>query len=203
MDPDPSIMFRRGRNVRDRLTNSHFVPPQPIGNWLSRQPKSNFKCIGCIACLFIRTGASFASNITNRTFNNHHFINCRSNKLIYLISCTCGAQYFSKEAWTQKSMPTAFICSVFSFGSHDNAECGQHGNAYFRLDHMTCTRHARCNDIARSPPIGGASPRLLVSTRSHTLQHKRSGHHRSISRSTWETLDGLGVGRSVPYVRYW
>lgn len=96
IEPHPSITFRRGRNLKDRLTNSHFVPPQPAGNWLSRQPLGNFKCSGCIACPFIKSGRMFTSLVTNQTYNIYNFVNCRSMKLVYLISCTCGMQYVGK-----------------------------------------------------------------------------------------------------------
>lgn len=104
MDPDlkkhleshASITFRSGRNLRDRLNNNHFIPPQAGNTWLTSQPKGNFKCSGCIACPFIKTCTSFTSYTTKHTFTVHSFLNCRSSNIIYLMSCSCGTQYVGK-----------------------------------------------------------------------------------------------------------
>lgn len=96
LDDHPSITFRRGKNLRDRLTHCHYNPPAPQGNWLSRQPKGCLKCSGCVACDHIETGSSFASTSTNKWYKVNQFINCCTTKVVYLATCSFGLQDVGK-----------------------------------------------------------------------------------------------------------
>lgn len=104
MDPDianfvgdtPQLTFRRRQNLRDKLVHSHFSPPTPTGTWLDRQIQGCYRCSGYVACDYICRGPKFVGSVTNREFRIFHFINCRSMRVVYLITCSCGKQYVGK-----------------------------------------------------------------------------------------------------------
>lgn len=54
------------------------------------------KCSSCIVCDHIETGSSFTSTSTKNNYKINQFINCRTTKVIYLATCSCGLQYEGK-----------------------------------------------------------------------------------------------------------
>ncbi|XP_066454507.1 uncharacterized protein [Eleutherodactylus coqui] len=93
----PSITFRRGRNLRDRLVHSHLSPRQPETMWLGRKEiKGTFPCGDCSVCESILRSSSFRSAVRNKTFEIRDYINCKSNNVIYMATCTCPKNYIGK-----------------------------------------------------------------------------------------------------------
>ncbi|XP_069821233.1 uncharacterized protein [Dendropsophus ebraccatus] len=90
------ITFRRGRNLGDSLTNSHFTPPTTQGTWLTRQVKGTYRCGSCKACQFIKVSKTFSVQHIPRTLSNNTFANCKSSGVIYLATCPCPKSYVGK-----------------------------------------------------------------------------------------------------------
>lgn len=92
----PSLTYRRGQNLRDRLVHSHFSPPDKSDSWLRREVKGCFRCGGCVACRFIKPGHSFSSNTTKEVFQICQYINCRSTGVIHKAHGSLGVEYMGK-----------------------------------------------------------------------------------------------------------
>lgn len=57
----PSIVYRKGRSLHDRLVRSHYVAPKREGTWLDRQIKGSSKCGTCKACQYMLNTKAFFS----------------------------------------------------------------------------------------------------------------------------------------------
>ena len=88
---------RRPKNLRDHLVRAKtcYPPKNPvhtrIRNQLTRACKSPGKCNYCPK---LDKSGSITSNVTSKKYASKSEISCRSNNLIYCITCThCGKQY--------------------------------------------------------------------------------------------------------------
>uniref|UniRef100_A0A803JIM5 GIY-YIG domain-containing protein n=1 Tax=Xenopus tropicalis TaxID=8364 RepID=A0A803JIM5_XENTR len=88
----PSTCCRRSPNLRDKLVSSHFQSSSGTSN---TKLKGTYTCGHCKACKYIYN----LNSVVDR-FNIKHevrdFFNCRSESIIYLITCPCGKQYVGK-----------------------------------------------------------------------------------------------------------
>lgn len=91
----PSITFRRGRSLRDRLTSSILMPIKSRPFFHS-STIGCYRCSGCIACPFIQVGGTFTSHTTGQTYEIKGHTFCLTRGVIYLASCRCGLQYVGK-----------------------------------------------------------------------------------------------------------
>lgn len=89
LEPHPSLTYRRGQNLKDRLVHSHYSPPVRGDTWLNREIK------GCFS-KFIKSGPTFSSSVTNKVFHIRQFINSKSTGVIYKAHCSCGKDYVGK-----------------------------------------------------------------------------------------------------------
>lgn len=82
--PDkPAITFRKGRSLRDRLVQSHYVRESNPGTLLDRRSIGSFKCGKCCYSKYINTGKNFTSAATVMTYQIRDYVNCRSVGVIY------------------------------------------------------------------------------------------------------------------------
>ena len=90
----PSILFRRPKNLKDILVRSKFKHPE------QSQPKGCAPCKKnrCINCKHVKDTKSFRSITTNCNFKIFHDVNCKSDWVIYLMECkNCNLQYVGKS----------------------------------------------------------------------------------------------------------
>lgn len=43
----PSVTYRRGKNIRDKVVHSHYKPPSPPKTWLQSRVTGSYPCGGC------------------------------------------------------------------------------------------------------------------------------------------------------------
>jgi len=81
--------YRRSTNLKDSLVHAKLPPTT---NSLPKQPKNhstsctNFRCEYCLR--LDHTGRITSSH-TGRTYNTRHEVSCKSNNIIYCITCLC------------------------------------------------------------------------------------------------------------------
>lgn len=92
----PSIVYRRGQNLHDRLVKSHYRSPRQQGTWLDRQIKGLFKCGTCKACKYMLNTKHFHSPVTGREYLIRDFSNCKTKGVVYLGICACLCLYVGK-----------------------------------------------------------------------------------------------------------
>ena len=96
--PEPPLTaFRRPPNLRDLLVHAKVTPPTT-----GEDPPGAFKCLKkCIVCTFIHTSTKFTSTVTGESFPISSNLSCKTNWLIYLITCKrCSKQYVGKTETT-------------------------------------------------------------------------------------------------------
>lgn len=87
----PEIVFKRAPSLRDKLTRSHFVPPQDhttnqIGMYI---------CGQCSFCPWISTGQKFQLP-NGEMFRPRFWADCNTQGIVYLMICKCGVFYVGK-----------------------------------------------------------------------------------------------------------
>ncbi|CAN2390837.1 hypothetical protein PRIEUP_LOCUS874, partial [Pristimantis euphronides] len=103
LDPDlqacvaehPTITYRRGRSLRDRLVNSHFLERRG-GSLLEREIPGCFPCGNCSFCNVVIRTKKFQDRVSGHEYVIKHFINCKSKGVIYRITCICNREYIGK-----------------------------------------------------------------------------------------------------------
>lgn len=93
----PSIIYRRAKSLRDNLIKSEFKNKRgdPC------KTKGTYKCGTCNYCQYMHT----TKNVTlpnGCLFKPHHFANCRTPGVVYMLLCECGSFYIGKtiqEFW--------------------------------------------------------------------------------------------------------
>ena len=90
----PIIAYRRPVNLRD-----HIVRARLKNMDIAENVPGFFKCGDkrCKTCIHTCNTTSIVSSATQRTYNIRQHITCKSNNVIYLITCKrCGVQYVGK-----------------------------------------------------------------------------------------------------------
>ena len=91
-DP-PTITFRRGNNLKDKLVHSDCLYTKPNQRLLSPLPEGNFKCNRCTQCQHTTKCTSFSHPLTGKEYKIRGTISCTSTGVVYLITCLCGKGY--------------------------------------------------------------------------------------------------------------
>jgi len=79
--------YRRNTNLKDSLVHAKLRPETPL-----KQPKNNSKsCTNfkCEYCPRLDHTGRITSSYTGRTYNTRHAVSCKSNNIIYCITCLC------------------------------------------------------------------------------------------------------------------
>lgn len=95
----PSITYRRGRSIGDRLVHSHYTRPISDTTWLGTHSSKligMYSCGSCSICSYTLKTKNFISAATNKTFEIREFLNCKSEGVVYLCKCTCPYDYIGK-----------------------------------------------------------------------------------------------------------
>ena len=106
----PSIVYHQAPNLKQRLTKSRLreLPFQNMEDVVEEVPGCfRFEHQGrgrsCETCPILCVSHQFTSNYTRRTYKMRHRLNCKSNFVIYLVSCQkpgCLSQYVGSTTKT-------------------------------------------------------------------------------------------------------
>lgn len=90
----PEITFRRAKSIRDKVTRSHFDTLNGVGE-SQGQTNGTWKCEKCDFCSWIYVNQSmYLPNGKMHTI--HHFVDCQTIGIVYIMFCICGAFYIGK-----------------------------------------------------------------------------------------------------------
>ena len=136
----PILAFRRNKNLKELIGQHHLSGNKKI---TSRRRKSG-KCQPClsqrgnICCKHILSTNAFKSNVTKKSYDIRHNLNCHSKNVIYLGDCTlCPTeQYVGK---TETRFNTRLYNHRKDTKKTDSIPFDQH----FRLPNHDFTQHAR------------------------------------------------------------
>lgn len=92
----PSITYRRGRSLGDRLSHSHYVNTSTTSTWLDRTTIGTYRCGSCSFCPLVIKTKTFTSSATGNTYSIRYFANCKSHGLVYMYQCPCPLDYVGK-----------------------------------------------------------------------------------------------------------
>lgn len=88
----PAITYRRAKSLREYLVHSEFTAGS------KKDPckyPGTFRCGGCNYCQFMQTERQ-AQLPNGAIFKHHHFANCKTPGVIYVLTCKCGFFYVGK-----------------------------------------------------------------------------------------------------------
>lgn len=114
----PSIIFCKSRSFRDSLTASHFDSLEG--------PKSTSGTYPCGSCAYC-TNLDKRSSVTlpdGTTWTSHHYVNCTSRGIVYLLNCPSGAFYvgITRREYHKSIHDHVYATSIgyykFSIGKH-------------------------------------------------------------------------------------
>lgn len=95
----PRIVYKRGKNLRDRLVNSDLPPLMvPSKSVLTPIPDGNRKCGSCAQCSYTYKCTTFKHPHTGKSIPIKGIITCNTKSVIYLITCPCGKSYVGKTS---------------------------------------------------------------------------------------------------------
>lgn len=91
--PDkPQLMARRARNIRDRVTRSHFTHPKvSLGH--CTKLCSTFPCCNGTICPFILSKTEFLNPTEGRNFKLCDYTDYCAKHMVYGILCPCPIVY--------------------------------------------------------------------------------------------------------------
>jgi hypothetical protein len=121
---------RRNKNLRDLLVHAKLPDmqskPNPQVNDPSN-PQNTCKTKNCRYCLVIDTTGRITSTATNRSYHSMINVSCKSNNLIYCITCNqCKLQYVGQ---TSNRIIDRFQAHFYSVTSKSNKNIvGRHFN---------------------------------------------------------------------------
>ena len=87
----PMMAFRRPKNLANYLVHAKLKPVNP-----GYTPLGTVKCGNrrCLICKHLKTGDSFTSRCTNKSYSINFNLNCNLNNIVYLLTCkVCDIQY--------------------------------------------------------------------------------------------------------------
>ncbi|KAJ8037537.1 hypothetical protein HOLleu_18374 [Holothuria leucospilota] len=87
----PMMAFRRPKNLANYLVHAKLKPANA-----ENTPLGTVKCGDrrCLVCEFLKTGDSFTSKGTNKSYTINFELNCNSSNVVYLLTCkVCDIQY--------------------------------------------------------------------------------------------------------------
>ncbi|KAM9316543.1 putative cation-transporting ATPase 13A4 [Gastrophryne carolinensis] len=88
----PSFVYRRTKNLRDRLVHSHFnaTPKKQCCTTVG-----TYQCQSCTMCKFILTTKTLTIG-SRPPVKLKHYVNCKSSHVIYALICPCQRFYIGK-----------------------------------------------------------------------------------------------------------
>ncbi|OCU00126.1 hypothetical protein XELAEV_18005911mg, partial [Xenopus laevis] len=92
----PQVTYRRSKNLRDKLVQSHFTHSGK-STWLSNRNNGCYRCGDCLACLFVIKTTIFLGREDIAKYSIKQFINCKMRGVIYVMECKCGKRYVGKS----------------------------------------------------------------------------------------------------------
>ena len=108
VSPDPQtnpplIVYRRGRNLRDKLVHANCHSQNKISQALLRPlPNGSYTCRGCAQCNNMMKCEYFCHPHTGKRFQINDIITCSTTHVIYIIKCPCGLCYVGKTTRSLK-----------------------------------------------------------------------------------------------------
>ena len=98
----PVLAFRRNKNLRDILGQTHLSRNRKITAMKPRKEGSCYACLsgaGSQCCSHVISTKTFTSATNKKTFRIRHNLNCRSRNVIYLAYCNLctKSQYIGKS----------------------------------------------------------------------------------------------------------
>ena len=145
---------RRAKNLRDLLVRARLPIQAPTSGPNQLRPPSTANIRGtrpptrctrhpCRYCRVINRTGTITSNVTGKQYNTRSNVTCRSNNVIYCLSCrTCGKQYVGQT----KRQLVERLCEHFrSINNHaSNHIVGRHFNSQNHLGLASLEVHILC-----------------------------------------------------------
>ncbi|CAJ0950195.1 unnamed protein product [Ranitomeya imitator] len=90
----PSITYRRNKNLRDLLTHSYYKGQESKCTFGSKGPRWGFfPCRDCTACKNLERCFFCLSSDGSKEFRTTQHITCSSDHVVYYATCPCGLIY--------------------------------------------------------------------------------------------------------------
>lgn len=128
-DLKPINAYTTGRNLRNTLVRSQLTPAatQPR-TYTSSTPTGCTRCSSnrCSACNYITAGKRCTSSVNKRRFLVRGNINCRTNNVVYLVTCNrCQLQYVGE---TTRPLADRINDHLSCIRTHKNTPVSLHFN---------------------------------------------------------------------------
>ncbi|CAJ0923541.1 unnamed protein product [Ranitomeya imitator] len=160
---EPSITFRRSKNIRDTLVNSHYQSSSKTFLNQQQQKKGSFQCGHCIASPNIERVDTFSDSSGSKNFTIRHFINCETKVVIYYATCTCPKIYVGLTTHQFKVRVREHVNGIISAQNENDQSVLKTIPRHFKQFHncdTSCLRVRGIDKIARSIRRGNISQRL-------------------------------------------
>lgn len=104
----PSITYRKTKSIKDQLVQSEFT-----GTWRKDPCKrfGTYTCGGCRICRYMDKDNNIILPNSTR-FKAHHFANCKTSGVVYMIRCSCGCFYIGKTKLEFKQRASRHLTSM-------------------------------------------------------------------------------------------
>lgn len=160
----PLLTARRARNIRDRVTRSHFKQPK-VSLWYGTKLCCTFPCGDCSICPFLISKDKFINPMDRRTIKLCGYTNCCSRSVIYGILCTCPKIYVEQTGQELRKrilqhLPNIALAKRDSQKGKKLTSIAQH----FLQVHNSCTRGLKIIGLTKIWPSvrgGNITKRLL------------------------------------------
>lgn len=111
--PRPLLVSRRAKNLKYNLVHSEFTR-SPSNSWQTNIPHSKgmFPCGHCHICRHVECTDKFTNVDDNKVYQIQQFINCSTEKVLYILQCPCKKIYFGKTKRQLRICIGEHLCSI-------------------------------------------------------------------------------------------
>ncbi|XP_073508936.1 uncharacterized protein [Phyllobates terribilis] len=118
---NPTITYRRSRNLRDMLVHSHLSSNKYLFD--SKGPQWGCRpCGGCVACPNIESTKTFTNADNSRTFKITHTVTCNTVGVIYSARCPCNKIYIGMTTRELCRRTREHVLDIRAASENDNLE---------------------------------------------------------------------------------
>lgn len=160
----PALTAKRARNLKDRITRSHFSRPL-TSTGTGVKFKGSFPCGNCTICPYMLDGKEFINPANGNKILLTDYVNCRTKHVVYGIICPCPKLYIGQTSQEVRKRTQQHLSNI-SLAKRDDS-LGKNLTSiakHFLQEHRGNPRGSKIVGLKKiwpNPRGGDITPRLL------------------------------------------
>ncbi|XP_071995609.1 uncharacterized protein [Engystomops pustulosus] len=162
--PNPPLVARRAKNLKDNLSHSHFQRHRgSTGRGI--KIRGTYPCGNCSVCPLIQTGETFHDPLSGVEYKLHHYINCKTRNVVYALRCPCNKLYIGQTTQELRKRVQQHLSTISNADTHFGQDKPLSTvAAHYRMCHKGKTHGTKVMglELIRKNPRGGNTTLALL-----------------------------------------